>query len=232
MKTRNIKGQFTKKDDGFLPFKYPLMTLKYTVIVVSVIWAASIIYPVAVSQQEYRQIEAERAEVVDNEPLIDWTVEFEQVKAREVVQVSATVTPVIDGCADSINRMLDGYGDTAFNGKGDVFVDSVLEVSEIVNPHATGDEVCESAKWAVAIGLTESGGRHESGKYNYWGLKHWETGAWEDFDSIDHAIYMYVYRTYRPYLQHNEHSAYRGIYCQSACTSWERNVNYFLGLMK
>jgi hypothetical protein len=48
--------------------------------------------------------------------------------------------------------------------------------------------------------------------------------SWEQWSSIDHAIEMFIYRTYRPYLQHNSIDAYKGVYCQSACTNWDAHT--------
>lgn len=228
MRKRTITGQFAQKPAYTIIWEDPKRFVFILLTAFSILAVLGGIFEITMDNlpQEEPKTSSPNIQVIEaQEPY--------KLSDSNVVQVSAVVTPVTDGCAEDIDRLTLSYrqGHNALAGKGHVIVGSVEEVALKVNPHVTGESVCDSAKWLVAIGLTESGGVNESGKYNYWGLKHWKTGAWEDFESIDNAIYMYAFRTYRPYLQHNDHSAYRGIYCQSACTTWESSVNYFLDLM-
>lgn len=222
MKRRNKKGQFKQES---------ALTLFRTRPVFAFGWAFGLPAIIIIINSIYMHGQIVRNQVVERKEQEVVVIEPIETKIVQAQAEFAVVPTVTDNCVLSIDKGLEKYGKTAFNGKGHLFVESAREVSKKVGNNPNDSEICESAKWAVAIGLTESGGRHESGRFNYWGLKDFRTGKWEDFTDIDNAIYTYIYRTYRPYLQHNNHTAYTGKYCQSSCINWQKNVNYFLNLL-
>jgi len=133
-------------------------------------------------------------------------------------------------CSVQINKLLNTYPNTPLKGRGEEMVAAVSKVA--------GKEDCEATKWLVAIACTESSCGRNHRNYNFVGLKGYnckkvkcDKQGFEMFESFDQAIEIIAKRLYRPYLSKKDMDAYRGKYCQSACTHWESNVINFLSRM-